>query len=136
MLEDDAIAVHTSDGSMHRFDSIYVALGLCARSALAVALELSMTRRALTVDATSRRPFPVGTLRETWCRDWLDQRGDGPGRITATAIHNGLPLPRALQQAAELALDVGAGPLLVMAQVGGGVRSLMRRHRWREWRPG
>ena len=34
VLEDDAIAVHTSDGSVHRFDSIYVALGLRARSAL------------------------------------------------------------------------------------------------------
>ena len=97
VLEDDAIAVHTSDGSMHRFDSIYVALGLCARSALAVALGAEHDADgALTVDAHQQTTVP-GLYAAGDVVPGLAQISVAMGQaaIAATAIHNGLPLPRA-----------------------------------------
>ena len=97
VLEDDAIAVHTSDGSMHRFDSIYVALGLCARSTLAVALGADHDADgALTVDAHQQTTVPhlyaAGDLVQGLAQISVAM---GQAAIAATAIHNGLPLPRA-----------------------------------------
>ena len=97
VLEDDAIAVHTSDGSMYRFDSIYVALGLCARSALAVALGAEHDADgALTVDAHQQTTVP-GLYAAGDVVQGLAQISVAMGQaaIAATAIHNGLPLPRA-----------------------------------------
>ena len=97
VLEDDAIAVHTSDGSMHRFDSLYVALGLCARSALAVALGAEHDADgALTVDAHQQTTVP-GLYAAGDVVQGLAQISVAMGQaaIAATAIHNGLPLPRA-----------------------------------------
>ena len=97
VLEDDAIAVHTSDGRMHRFDSIYVALGLCARSALAVALGAEHDADgALTVDAHQQTTVPdlyaAGDVVQGLAQISVAM---GQAAIAATAIHNGLPLPRA-----------------------------------------
>ena len=97
VLEDDAIAVHTSDGRMHRFDSIYVALGLRARSALAVALGAEHDADgALTVDAHQQTTVP-GLYAAGDVVQGLAQISVAMGQaaIAATAIHNGLPLPRA-----------------------------------------
>ena len=97
VLEDDAIAVHTSDGSMHRFDSIYVALGLRARSALAVSLGAEHDADgALTVDSHQQTTVP-GLYAAGDVVQGLAQISVAMGQaaIAATAIHNGLPLPRA-----------------------------------------
>ena len=97
VLEDDAIAVHTSDDRMHRFDSIYVALGLRARSALAVALGAEHDADgALTVDAHQQTTVP-GLYAAGDVVQGLAQISVAMGQaaIAATAIHNGLPLPRA-----------------------------------------
>ena len=97
VLEDDAIAVHTSDDRMHRFDSIYVALGLRARSALAVSLGAEHDADgALTVDAHQQTTVP-GLYAAGDVVQGLAQISVAMGQaaIAATAIHNGLPLPRA-----------------------------------------
>jgi thioredoxin reductase (NADPH) len=97
VLENDAIAVHTSDDRMHRFDSIYVALGLRARSALAVALGAEHDADgALTVDVHQQTTVP-GLYAAGDVVPGLAQISVAMGQaaIAATAIHNGLPLPRA-----------------------------------------
>ena len=97
VLEDDALAVHTSDGRMHRFDSLYVALGLRARSALAVAFGAEHDADgALTVDAHQQTTVP-GLYAAGDVVQGLAQISVAMGQaaIAATAIHNGLPLPRA-----------------------------------------
>ena len=97
VLEDDAIVVHTSDGSVHSFDSIYVALGLSARSALAVALGAEHDADgAVTVDAHQQTTVPhlyaAGDVVQGLAQISVAM---GQAAIAATAIHNGLPLPRA-----------------------------------------
>ena len=97
VLEDDAIAVHTSDDIIHRFDSLYVALGLRARSALAVALGAEHDADgALTVDAHQQTTVP-GLYAAGDVVQGLAQINVAMGQaaIAATAIHNGLPMPRA-----------------------------------------
>ena len=82
---------------MHRFDSIYVALGLRARSALAVALGAEHDADgALTVDAHQQTTVP-GLYAAGDVVQGLAQISVAMGQaaIAATAIHNGLPLPRA-----------------------------------------
>jgi thioredoxin reductase (NADPH) len=97
MLEDEALAVRTADASWHRFDTLYVALGLRARSGLAV---------ALGADHDSEGALIVGAHQETNIPG-LYAAGDvvqglaqiavamGQAAIAATAIHNTLDPVRA-----------------------------------------
>jgi len=58
-LQDDALAVRTIDGQSHCFDSLYVALGLRARSGLATMLGAAHNAEgALIVDAHQLTTVP------------------------------------------------------------------------------
>jgi thioredoxin reductase (NADPH) len=97
VVETDAVAVQTVDGTVHRFDSLYVALGLRARSALAAALGAEHDEQgALAVDAHQQTTVP-GLYAAGDVVQGLAQISVAMGHaaIAATAIHNGLPLPRA-----------------------------------------
>jgi thioredoxin reductase (NADPH) len=94
-LQDDALAVHTLDGQSHRFDSLYVALGLRARSGLATKLGAAHDAEgALIVDAHQLTTVP-GLYAAGDVVQGLAQISVAMGQaaVAATAIHNGLPLP-------------------------------------------
>ena len=96
-LQDDALAVRTIDGEWHRFDSLYVALGLRARSGLATMLGAAHDAEgALIVDAHQQTTVP-GLYAAGDVVQGLAQISVAMGHaaIAATAIHNGLTLPRA-----------------------------------------
>ncbi len=91
------ILVHTVDGRAHRFDSLYVALGLRARSELAVRLGAEHDDDgALAVDAHQQTTVP-GLYAAGGVVQGLDQISVAMGQAAtaATAIHNGLPMSRA-----------------------------------------
>jgi thioredoxin reductase (NADPH) len=96
-LQDDALAVCTIDGEWHWFDSLYVALGLRARSGLATMLGAAHDAEdALIVDAHQQTTVP-GLYAAGDVVQGLAQISVAMGHaaIAATAIHNSLPLPRA-----------------------------------------
>ena len=81
VLEDQALAVRTVDDTWHRFDTLYVALGLRARSGLAIALGAQRDPEgALTVTAPSgdERAGPL-CCRGRGARAGADCRCHGPG---------------------------------------------------------
>jgi thioredoxin reductase (NADPH) len=97
VLEEDGLAVHMADHERHRFDTLYVALGLRARSDLAVALGAEHDADgALAVDQHQMTTVPslyaAGDVVQG-----LAQIGVAVGQaaIAATAIHNSLPPVRA-----------------------------------------
>jgi thioredoxin reductase (NADPH) len=97
VLEDEAITVSTVDGGRHRFDSLYVALGLRARSDLARALGAKHDADgALAVD-THQQTTVTGLYAAGDVVQGLAQISVAMGHaaVAATAIHNELPLPRA-----------------------------------------
>lgn len=97
VVEDDALVVHTVDGEWHRFDSLYVAMGLRARSGLATALGAEHDADgALVVDPHQQTTVP-GLFAAGDVVQGLAQISVAMGQaaIAATAVHNGLPLPRA-----------------------------------------
>ena len=90
----DALALRTTDGQEHRFDSLYVALGLRARSDLAVQLGAEHDQDgALAVDAHQQTSVP-GLYAAGDVVQGLAQVSVAVGQaaVAATAIHNGLPL--------------------------------------------
>ncbi len=94
-LQDDALAVRTIDGQSHRFEGLYVALGLRARSGLATMLGAAHDAEgALIVDAHQLTTVP-GLYAAGDVVQGLAQISVAMGHaaIAATAIHNGLPLP-------------------------------------------
>ena len=93
----EGFAVHTADGQWHRFDSLYVAMGLRARSGLATALGAEHDADgALVVDPHQETTVP-GLFAAGDVVQGLAQISVAMGHaaIAATAVHNGLPLPRA-----------------------------------------
>ena len=97
VLEDDALAVHTANHEWHGFDTLYVALGLRARSDLAVALEADHDADgALAVDKHQMTTVP-GLYAAGDVTQGLAQISVAMGQaaIAATAIHNSLPPVRA-----------------------------------------
>ena len=97
VLEDDALAVHTADRERHRFDTLYVALGLRARSDLAVALGADHDADgALAVDQHQMTTVPAlyaaGDVVQGLAQISVAM---GQAAIAATAIHNSLPPLRA-----------------------------------------
>jgi thioredoxin reductase (NADPH) len=96
-VEGDAIVARTADGARHRFESLYAALGLRARSDLATALGAEHDEDgALAVDEHQQTTVP-GLYAAGDVVRGLAQIGVAMGHAAkaATAIHNGLPLPRA-----------------------------------------
>jgi thioredoxin reductase (NADPH) len=93
----DRIMVRTEDGEPHSFDSLYVALGLRARSNLVAGLGAAHdSDGALAVDSHQETSVP-GLFAAGDVTQGLAQISVAMGHaaIAATAIHNGLPLPRA-----------------------------------------
>jgi thioredoxin reductase (NADPH) len=93
-IDGDCFAVRTATGGTHRFASLYVALGLRARSALAV--DLSATHDAdgaLIVDAHQQTSVP-GLYAAGDVVQGLAQISVAMGQaaVAATAIQNSLPL--------------------------------------------
>ena len=91
------MTVRTSDDRTHRFDSLYVALGLRARSAMAIALGAEHDDDgALIVDAHQQTTVPGLYAAGDVVRGLAQiSVAMGQAAIAATDIHNGLPLPRA-----------------------------------------
>jgi thioredoxin reductase (NADPH) len=97
VIDGDSIAVHTAVGGRHRFDSLYVALGLRARSELATALEAEHDEDgALAVGQHQQSSVP-GLYAAGDVVQGLAQISVAMGQaaIAATAIHNSLPPLRA-----------------------------------------
>jgi thioredoxin reductase (NADPH) len=97
VVEGDGIAARTAEGDRHRFDSLYVALGLRARSDLAMALGAEHDEDgALTVDPHQQTTVP-GLYAAGDVVQGLAQISVAMGQaaLAATAIHHSLPLPRA-----------------------------------------
>jgi thioredoxin reductase (NADPH) len=97
ILEDAALAVRTADDSWHRFDALYVALGLRARSGLAVLLGAEHDADgALAVGPHQETNIP-GLYAAGDVVQGLAQIAVGMGQaaIAATAIHNSLDPVRA-----------------------------------------
>lgn len=93
----DRAAIRTADGDWHRFECLYIALGLRARSGLATALGAEHDPDgALAVDAHQETTVP-GLFAAGDVVRGLAQISVAMGQaaVAATAIHNGLPLPRA-----------------------------------------
>jgi thioredoxin reductase (NADPH) len=96
-LEGEALAVRTVDDTWHRFDALYVALGLRARSGLAIALGAEHDPEgALAVTAHQETSVP-GLYAAGDVVQGLAQIAVAMGQaaIAATAIHNGLDPVRA-----------------------------------------
>jgi thioredoxin reductase (NADPH) len=96
-VEANGIAARTAAGDRHRFDSLYVALGLRARSGLATALGAAHDEDgALAVDPHQQTSVP-GLYAAGDVVQGLAQISVAMGQaaVAATAIHNSLPLPRA-----------------------------------------
>src|SRR3712207_1579903 len=96
-VEGDVIVARTDDGGRHAFESLYAALGLRARSELAAALGAEHDADgALAVDAHQQTTVP-GLYAAGDVVQGLAQISVAMGHaaVAATAIHNGLPLPRA-----------------------------------------
>jgi len=94
VLDGDCFVVRTTGGGTHRFDSLYVALGLRARSELAVALGAAHDADgALLVDAHQQTSVP-GLYAAGDVVQGLAQISVATGQaaIAATAIQNSLPL--------------------------------------------
>jgi thioredoxin reductase (NADPH) len=97
VLEDEAVAVRTVDDTWHRFETLYVALGLHARSGLATALGAEHDPEgALAVGAHQETSVP-GLFAAGDVVQGLAQIAVAMGQaaIAATAIHNGLDPVRA-----------------------------------------
>ena len=97
VLEDQALAVRTVDDTWHHFDTLYLALGLRARSGLAIALGARRDPEgALTVTAHQETSVP-GLYAAGDVVQGLAQIAVAMGQaaIAATAIHNGLDPVRA-----------------------------------------
>jgi thioredoxin reductase (NADPH) len=93
-VDGDCFTVRTTGGQTHRFDSLYVALGLRARSALAVTLGAAHDADgALLVDAHQQTSVP-GLYAAGDVVQGLAQISVATGQaaIAATAIQNSLPL--------------------------------------------
>jgi thioredoxin reductase (NADPH) len=96
-VEGGAIVARTEDGGRHAFESLYAALGLRARSGLATALGAGHDADgALAVDDHQQTTVP-GLYAAGDVVQGLAQISVAMGHAAkaATAIHNGLPLPRA-----------------------------------------
>lgn len=96
-LDGEALAVRTVDDTWHRFDALYVALGLRARSGLAIALGAEDDPEgALAVTAHQETSVP-GLYAAGDVVQGLAQIAVAMGQaaIAATAIHNGLDPVRA-----------------------------------------
>lgn len=96
-IEQDAIAAYTVAGAVHRFDSLYVALGLRARSQLATCLGADHDAQgALAVDAHQQTSveglYAAGDVVQGLAQISVAM---GHAAIASTAIHNGLPMLRA-----------------------------------------
>jgi thioredoxin reductase (NADPH) len=103
MVEGESIVARTGDGGFHRFDTLYAALGLRARSALAQALGAEHDEDgALAVDRHQETSVP-GLYAAGDVVQGLAQISVATGQaaIAATAIHNRLPMPVPLAQAAS-----------------------------------
>jgi thioredoxin reductase (NADPH) len=90
----DALAMRTTDGEVHRFDTLYVALGLRAHSDLALQLGAEHDEDgALVVDRHQQTSVP-GLYAAGDVGQGLAQVSVAAGQaaIAATAIHNSLPL--------------------------------------------
>jgi thioredoxin reductase (NADPH) len=95
-VEGGAIVARTEDGASHAFESLYAALGLRARSDLAAALGAERDEDgALAVDDHQQTTVP-GLYAAGDVVQGLAQISVAMGHAAkaATAIHNGLPLPR------------------------------------------
>ncbi len=96
-VEGDAIVARTDDGARHAFESLYAALGLRARSDVAAALGAEHDADGtLVVDdhqqTTVRGLYAAGDVVRGLAQISVAM---GHAAKAATAIHNGLPLPRA-----------------------------------------
>ena len=92
VLEDAALAVRTVGDTWHRFESLYVALGLRARSGLAMRLGAAHDQEgALTVSAHQETSVP-GLFAAGDVVQGLAQIAVAMGQaaIAATAMHNGM----------------------------------------------
>ena len=98
-IEGNGLVASTADGEQHQFDSLYVALGLRARSDLATSLGAEHDAEgALVVDAHQQTTVP-GLYAAGDVVQGLAQISVAMGHaaIAATAIHNDLPLRPAQQ---------------------------------------
>src|SRR3954447_3276120 len=97
VLEDAALAVRTVGHTWHRFETLYVALGLRARSGLAAKLGAAHDQEgALTVSAHQETSVP-GLFAAGDVVQGLAQIAVAMGQaaIAATAMHNGMEPVRA-----------------------------------------
>ena len=96
-IEGDGIAVRTAEGDCYRFDSLYVALGLRARSGLATALGAAQDEDGALAVGPHQRSSVAGLYAAGDVVQGLAQISVAMGQaaIAATAIHNSLPMPRA-----------------------------------------
>jgi thioredoxin reductase (NADPH) len=97
VLEDAALAVRTVGDTWHRFESLYVALGLRARSGLAMRLGAAHDQEgALTVSTHQETSVP-GLFAAGDVVQGLAQIAVAMGQaaIAATAMHNGMEPVRA-----------------------------------------
>jgi thioredoxin reductase (NADPH) len=97
VLEDAALAVRTVGDTWHRFESLYVALGLRARSGLALRLGAAHDQEgALTVSAHQETSVP-GLFAAGDVVQGLAQIAVAMGQaaIAVTAMHNGMEPVRA-----------------------------------------
>ena len=99
-LDEGAARVQTADGLQHRFDAVYVSLGLRARSSLAVELGAGYDDDgALSVDRHQQTSvaglYAAGDVVQGLAQISVAM---GHASIAATAIHNALPFPFARDQ--------------------------------------
>jgi thioredoxin reductase (NADPH) len=96
-IAENGMDVRTEDGATHRFDTLYVALGLRARSGLATELGAAHDPDgALDVDRHQQTSVPGLYAAGDVVRGLAQiSVATGHAAIAATAIHNALPLRRA-----------------------------------------
>jgi thioredoxin reductase (NADPH) len=99
-IAEDGMDVRTEDGASHRFDALYVALGLRARSGLATELGAAHDADgALEVDRHQQTSvsglYAAGDVVRGLAQISV---ASGHAAVAATAIHNALPLRHARAQ--------------------------------------
>ena len=92
--EGDAVVLHTQDGRRHRFEVLYTALGLHARSDLATALGADHDQDGALLVGEHQQTSVEGLYAVGDVVQGLAQISVAMGQaaVAATAIHNSLPL--------------------------------------------
>jgi thioredoxin reductase (NADPH) len=92
--EGDAVVLHTQDGRRHRFEVLYTALGLHARSDLAKALGAEQDKDGALIVSEHQQTSVEGLYAVGDVVQGLAQISVAMGQaaVAATAIHNSLPL--------------------------------------------